>query len=1111
MNPVPRLPAADDPRTRAGRRGVSAFLRGPGALGTALLVLVAGISFAGGRLAATTALFTDQATTDASSFATAPDWVPPTVTDATIAVDGGSLPAGTVYRGTTYRAYANATDDGGVPSGVASVAADVSAVTAGATAVGLVAGSWTVDGLTYAWRSGPIVADSTISPGTVAWAATATDGAGNAATSPFTVIVDTAGPTVSAAVIAPTGSATPGFIRQAGTYQVYALVSDPVAAITSVTADVTTITTGGSAVALTTSGGPWVVGGTSYNYRSASVTANTTLAAGAKTFSVAAVDAIGTSGSGSGSVSVDNTAPTVLPVALLPETGARVPGFIRSATAYRVYASAADAAAGVATTTANVSTVTAGQTAVALTKAGGPWTVNGVSYAWRSAVLTSDAAMTIGTKAWTVTAVDHAGNSATGGGSSVVDGTAPTVSGVAVARASGSNPGYLSTSTGYHLYANASDAASGIGSIVANAGTLTTGATAVTLSTTGGPWTVNGISYAYRSALQTTDASLTDGARTIAFTAYDNAGGATSANGSATVDGTLPTVTEAQIIRTTGVAPGFIKRNTTFYVYAAVSDTNLATVSANVSTVRSGVTALALSTTGGPWTVAGITYTHRSVSTTASNGIVDSTVAWTLTATDLATNATVVPSTVVIDNTAPVRTPATIAPVVGSATGGWIRQGASYHVYAQVTDAGSGVATVTANTGNVTSGATASAMTTTGGPWVIGGVSYSHRTVTALTANASITQSNRTYRITAVDNLATSGNTTFTVRIDNVAPTGITSVIAKASGLVGVVSSGTTYYVYANATDALSGVSSIDANVSALTTGATAVPLTTAGGPWTVGAVTYAWRSAPIVANPSLVNGTASYGLTVRDNASSTATPSFTVTINNASPGADAADAGIAVNLMALGPRGPAGTLVEGRRYRFLVSVTGGARVKGVSIDASALARGAKAPDLAARKGLWVSGRALWPWRTQRVLVAGTAYGSLPVVVTLELKGGRTLVSTIAVPVRAAASGGTLPEPTPTPTPDPGAEPTPAPTEDPGAEPTPTPTEDPGAEPTPDPTPTPEPTPAPTPAPEPTPAPTASPTPDPTPEPTRPPASTPAPTDPTDPGPGPDEPGVQAP
>ncbi len=135
--------AARDPRPSAGRRGVSVALRGPGALMVALLVLVAGVSFAGGRIVASGALFTDAAIPDAVSFATAADWIAPTTTAATIAVDGGSLPAGTVYRGTTYRTYANVTDDGGVPSGVGTVAADVSALTPGATSVAMSAGKST--------------------------------------------------------------------------------------------------------------------------------------------------------------------------------------------------------------------------------------------------------------------------------------------------------------------------------------------------------------------------------------------------------------------------------------------------------------------------------------------------------------------------------------------------------------------------------------------------------------------------------------------------------------------------------------------------------------------------------------------------------------------------------------------------------------------------------------------------------------------------------------------------------------------------------------------------------------------------------------------------------
>ena len=81
------------------------------------------------------------------------------------------------------------------------------------------------------------------------------------------------------------------------------------------------------------------------------------------------------------------------------------------------------------TVTANVSQVTTGQTAVTLTA--GSFTVGGVSYNYRSASLTANAALSEGSKPYSVTATDGASNSGTRSDLSVtVDNTAPTASDV---------------------------------------------------------------------------------------------------------------------------------------------------------------------------------------------------------------------------------------------------------------------------------------------------------------------------------------------------------------------------------------------------------------------------------------------------------------------------------------------------------------------------------------------------------------------------------------------------------------------------------------------------------------------------------------------------------
>jgi hypothetical protein len=142
---------------------------------------------------------------------------------------------------------------------------------------------------------------------------TATNNAGGTSSSTtFSVTADSTAPSVSATAIADQNATTAGFIHQGASYYVYANVSESGSGFNAVTASVTNITTGASSVPLTTTGGPWTFGAQSYNYRSALQTANSSLTAGATAFSVTAVDNVAnSSGAVAGSVTVDNTAPTV--------------------------------------------------------------------------------------------------------------------------------------------------------------------------------------------------------------------------------------------------------------------------------------------------------------------------------------------------------------------------------------------------------------------------------------------------------------------------------------------------------------------------------------------------------------------------------------------------------------------------------------------------------------------------------------------------------------------------------------------------------------------------------------------------------------------------------
>lgn len=134
-----------------------------------------------------------------------------------------------------------------------------------------------------------------------------TSSAGNS----ITAASDFRAPTIGASVLTKTTGGTVGQIKKGGTYYVYANVGDtgnPASGVSTVTANVSTITSGTTAAGL--SAGSFTAGGVSYGYRSASLTAGSSLAAGSYPYSLTATDAAGNSKAQSGySVVVDNTVP----------------------------------------------------------------------------------------------------------------------------------------------------------------------------------------------------------------------------------------------------------------------------------------------------------------------------------------------------------------------------------------------------------------------------------------------------------------------------------------------------------------------------------------------------------------------------------------------------------------------------------------------------------------------------------------------------------------------------------------------------------------------------------------------------------------------------------
>ena len=159
----------------------------------------------------TFAAFSSTTQSAENEVAAAEDFRAPSVEAGVILRSGGSVP-GFVRQAGTYHVYARVAADTGDPAaGVATVTADVSAVTAAGATVPLLPGSYSVDGASYNYRSAPLAADVVLSEGARSYSVTATDGASNAATlSGLGVTVDNSPPAAADVQTANAGGGTVG-------------------------------------------------------------------------------------------------------------------------------------------------------------------------------------------------------------------------------------------------------------------------------------------------------------------------------------------------------------------------------------------------------------------------------------------------------------------------------------------------------------------------------------------------------------------------------------------------------------------------------------------------------------------------------------------------------------------------------------------------------------------------------------------------------------------------------------------------------------------------------------------------------------------------------------
>ena len=185
---------------------------------TRFLAVALGVVLIGSGSGYTLANLTSSATSGGNAFTTAAsfDTVAPTVSTTVVAKTGQWF-AGYTRQGGTYYVYANATDAGTPATGIATITADVSVLTAGATAIALVAGSYSVEGVAYGFRSAALTVRNPLAAGAKTYSLTSTDDAGNSRLQTgFTTTVDNT-PPAAGDIQTANGGATVGRIEQGDT------------------------------------------------------------------------------------------------------------------------------------------------------------------------------------------------------------------------------------------------------------------------------------------------------------------------------------------------------------------------------------------------------------------------------------------------------------------------------------------------------------------------------------------------------------------------------------------------------------------------------------------------------------------------------------------------------------------------------------------------------------------------------------------------------------------------------------------------------------------------------------------------------------------------------
>lgn len=596
-------------------------------------------------------------------------------------------------------------------------------------------------------------------------------------------------------------------------------------------------------------------------------------------------------GSGAAIASPDFHAPSVSLSTIAPAGVTGAGGGARAGAGFVVYANLTDpGGSGVASARADVSALAAGMSSVLLTPCVASCTIGTKTYGWKSAPVSADAGLAEGVKSYGVWGTDVIGNTGSPTAFSVtVDNSAPTGTASAIVTSATTGVGWVAQGGTYVVYASATDAgspATGMSSVTASVGSITTGLTSLALPKCTSSCTVGGVTYGFKSAATVAGSPIAAGVTAYSVTATDLGGNAASGSYSVTVDNTAPAVSAAVVSTSATSTPGWIKQGGTYIVYANATDGGaINTVKANVADVTAGQTALSLSACTSSCTVGGVTYGYKSASKTADAAIAEGAVAFSITATDKAANATAAPFSVTVDNTGATVVQTTIANTTTNAAG-WIRKSGAYYVYANATDAASGVYTVKANVSTITSGQTALSLTACTTGCTVGGVTYALKSASK-TAASTLPAGPAGYTLTLVDKANNSSTSAaYNVTADNTAPVfGSAALATVATNVPGYAGQNRAYVVYADASDAASGVYGLTAKVNSFTTGQTVLPLPACMAACSAGGVSHAYASAQLSTNTTLSAGTKTFTVTTTDLAGNAATsPAQSVIVDNTAP-----------------------------------------------------------------------------------------------------------------------------------------------------------------------------------------------------------------------------------